>query len=262
MLKLLYSICLLFVPLVGSFAQYDPSLFETEPGSFPQQNYDPSYNYTSNYELDEKALLNQPATTQITNTSYALPPAGFSSSERKKNAFSYYLGFSQPIDYGLNHLSSGHRFDLDHDYGMLMEFEYRRYFNDFHIGISNMYQSYKHHQLSNVTGYPGAIEVDGYNGVFAVMAHAGWSPQMTQKIFLESRFSVGLAYNIDEITVFYSQLKDEYTEMIYSLQLGLGYRFDNPMTLSVIWKLLGQSTRDRFDNFLFHSAGLRLGYDF
>ena len=55
---------------------------------------------------------------------------------------------------------------------------------------------------------------------------------------------------------------DEYTEMIYSGQLGLGYRFDNSMTLSVIWKLLGQSTKDRFDNFLFHSAGLRLGYDF
>ena len=253
---------LLSLPILGVFAQYDPSLFEPEPGNFPQQNYDPSYNYSSNYSLDENALFTQPATTQITNTSYALPPAGFSPSERKKNAFSYYLGFSQPIDYGLNHLSTGHRFELDHDYGVLMEFEYRRYFKDFHIGISNMYQSYKHHQLSNVTGYPGPIEVDGYNGVFAVMAHVGWSPQMTEKIFLESRFSLGLAYNIDEITVFSSQLKDEYTEMIYSAQLGLGYRFDNSMTLSVIWKLLGQSTKDRCDNFLFHSAGLRLGYDF
>ena len=98
-----------------------------------------------------------------------------------------------------------------------MEFEYRRYFKDFHIGISNMYQSYKHHQLSNLTGYPGPIEVDGYNGVFAVMAHVGWSPQMTEKIFLESRFSLGLAYNIDEIKIGSKfKLKDEYTEMIYS----------------------------------------------
>ena len=85
---------------------------------------------------------------------------------------------------------------------------------------------------------------------------------MTEKIFLESRFSLGLAYNIDEITVFSSQLKDEYNEMIYSVQLGLGYRFEKSMTLSFIWKLLGQSAKDRFDNFLFHSAGLRLGYDF
>ena len=80
--------------------------------------------------------------------------------------------------------------------------------------------------------------------------------------FLATRFSPGLAFNIDKITVFSYQLKDEYTEMIYSAQLGLGYRFDNSMTLSFIWKLLGQSTKDRFDNFLFHSAGLRLGYDF
>jgi hypothetical protein len=79
---------------------------------------------------------------------------------------------------------------------------------------------------------------------------------------LATRFSPGLAFNIDKITVFSYQLKDEYTEMIYFAQLGLGYRFDNSMTLTVIWKLLGQSTKDRFDNFLFHSARLRLGYDF
>lgn len=261
-MKYLFLPFLLLLPVLVALAQYDPSLFDSKQATDRRSNFDQSYDYSSPSGFEGSSLFTQPANTSITDSSYSLPPAGFSPSERKKNAFSYYLGFSQPIDYGLNHLSTGHRFELDHDYGVLMEFEYRRYIKDFHIGISNMYQSYKHHQLSNVTGYPGPIEVDGYNGVFAVMAHVGWSPQMTEKVFLESRFSLGLAYNIDEITVFYSQLKDEYTEMIYSAQLGLGYRFDNSMTLSVIWKLLGQSTKDRFDNFLFHSAGLRLGYDF
>ncbi|MFL2912473.1 MAG: hypothetical protein ACJZ5X_03325 [Opitutales bacterium] len=263
-MKSIFLPFLLFLPVLILFAQYDPSLFDSKQATDRRSNFDQSYDYSSPSGFEGSSLLTKPATTSITNSSYALPVAGFVPSQRKKNAFSYYLGFSQPIDYGFIHLDTGHRLELDHDYGVLMEFEYRRYIKDFHIGISNMYQSYKHHQLSNVPGLlvPGPIEVDGYNGVFAVMAHVGWSPQMTEKIFLESRFSLGLAYNIDEITVFSSQLKDEYTEMIYSAQLGLGYRFDNSMTLSFIWKLLGQSTKDRFDNFLFHSAGLRLGYDF
>lgn len=261
-MKSIFLPFLLFLPVLGVFAQYDPNLIEPKQATDSRFNYDQFYDYSSPSGFEGSTLFTQPVTASITNSSYALPAARFVPSQQKKNAFSFYLGFSQPIDYGLNHLGSGNRFELDHDYGVLMEFEYRRYFKDFHIGISNMYQSYKHHQLSNVPGYPGAIEVDGYNGVFAVMAHVGWSPQMTEKIFLETRFSLGLAYNIDEITVFYSQFKDEYTEMIYSAQLGLGYRFDNSMTLSVIWKLLGQSTKDRFDNFLFHCACLRLGYDF
>jgi len=262
-MKSIFLPFLLFLPVLIVFAQYDPSLFHSKQATDGGSKYELSYDYSMPYGLEETSLLTQqPATAAITNSSYALPASHSATSPRKNNAFSYYLGFSQPIDYGFIHLDTGHRLELDHDYGVLMEFEYRRYFKDFHIGISNMYQSYKHHQLSNVPGYPGPIEVDGYNGVFAVMAHVGWSPQMTEKIFLESRFSLGLAYNIDEITVFSSQLKDEYTEMIYSAQLGLGYRFENSMTLSVIWKLLGQSTKDRFDNFLFHSAGLRLGYDF
>ena len=261
-MKSIFLPFLLFLPILGTFAQYDPSLFEPQQATDTRSKNNQSYDYSSPSGFEGSSLLAQPATASITNSSFALPASVFVPSQQKNNAFSYYLGFSQPIDYGLNHLSSGNRFELDHDYGILMEFEYRRYFKDLHVGISNMYQSYKHHHLSNVTGYPGPIEVDGYNGVFAFMAHVGWCPQMTEKIFLESRFSLGLAYNIDEITVFSSQLKDEYTEMIYSAQLGLGYRFENSMTLSVIWKLLGQSTKDRFDNFLFHSAGLRLGYDF
>ena len=43
-----------------------------------------------------------------------------------------------------------------------------------------------HHQLSNVTGYPGAIEVDGYN----VCGYGHVDGAQTSRRYLESRFSV------------------------------------------------------------------------
>jgi hypothetical protein len=252
---------LLIFPFVGLFAQYDPNLHEQESDRGGLPNYKRSYNYSSPARFESRSMLPESSSSQNYNSSESTPVFEVPQSQRRRNAFSYYLGFSQPIDYGLNHLSTGNRFDLDHDHGILMEFEYRRYISDFHIGISNIYQSYKHHQLSNVPGL-GTLDVSGYNGVFALMLNTGWSPYLTSNLFFESRLSFGVAYNIDELTVLGSTLKDEYTEVIYSAQVGLGYKFDNSITVSVIWKLLGQSDSERFDNALFHSAGLRLGYDY
>ena len=61
--------------------------------------------------------------------------------------------------------------------------------------------------------------MDGYNGVRG-LAHADGARKRPEDIFGIKVF-LGLAYNIDEITVFYSQLKDEYTETIYSFNWDL-----------------------------------------
>ena len=198
----------------------------------------------------------------------------FDGTLRRKHSFSYYLAFSQPIYYGFNHPASGQRFDLDHDYGILMEFEYRRYFGDFYIGISNMYQSYEHEGISFpyeisatlVPFMPEANYVEGSNGIFALMLSAGWCPYITSKFFLDTKVSLGFAYNVDELTLFpYTSpttLKSEYTSILYTAQIGLGYQLYKSMSVSLFWKLISQNTSSEFDNFLFHSLGLRLGYDF
>ena len=77
MLKSIFLPLSALCPLLVSLPNTTQACLKRNRVVFRSKRYDPFYNYTSNYDLDEKALLNQPATTQITNTSYALPVAGF-----------------------------------------------------------------------------------------------------------------------------------------------------------------------------------------
>ena len=187
------------------------------------------------------------------------------------NSLSFYSGFVMP------NKSKFRKYGIQFEEGEQYSIEYIRNFGSFFLGSTLSTKLYENKKITGIkvddrikgdsSDYihlvdTGQIKSSGENRSFALSISTGWEPNLSDRIFMRNKVSMGMAFSEKEIKIEEHMLTQSDSVFYYSFLSGIGLQWTNLFHTLFYYQFDGQSEVERFNDQTFHEIGMSFGIDY